>query len=39
MQNQIEQLQLDGWKGEIVKVVEQKLGEGRVDVRQLVISL
>ena len=39
MQNQIEQLQLDGWKGEVAKVVEKELGEGRVDVRQLVIGV
>ena len=36
MQNQIEQLQLDGWKDGVIKVVEQELGEGRVDVRRLV---
>ena len=39
MQNQIKQLQLDGWKGEVAKVVEKELGEGRVDVRQLVIGV
>ena len=38
MQNQIEQLQLDGWKDGVIKVVEQELGEGRVDVRRLVVG-
>ena len=31
MQNQVEQLQLDGWKGGVAKVVEKELGGGRVD--------
>ena len=41
LKNQIEQLQLDpdGWKGEVAKVVEQGLGGDRVDVRQLVIGV
>ena len=39
LKHQVEQLQLDGWKGEVSKVVEQELGEGRVDVRQLVIGV
>ena len=39
LKHQVEQLQLDVWKGEVSKVVEQELGEGRVDVRQLVIGV
>ena len=39
MKNKIEQLRLDGWKGEVAKVVEKELGEGRVDVRRLVIGV
>ena len=36
LQESVQQLHLDAWKGQIVRVVEQGLVAGRVDVRNLV---
>ena len=38
LQESVQQLHLDAWKGEIVRMVEGGLSAGRVDVRKLVIK-
>ena len=38
LQVQMKQLLLQRWKGEVVRAVQQGLGAGRVDVRQLVVG-
>jgi len=39
LQVQMKQLLLQRWKGEVVRAVQQGLGAGRVDVRQLVVGV